>query len=93
VFEGVPQFEIASPDEERDMLDLLAVETGIFGSKGEARRLITAGGVGINKQKVTQPDQRITKEDFINNKYLLVQKGKKNYYLIRVKESGAGTGK
>jgi tyrosyl-tRNA synthetase len=93
VFEGVPQFEITSPDKERDMLDLLAVETGIFGSKGEARRLITAGGVGINKQKVTQPDQRITKEDFINNKYLLVQKGKKNYYLIRVKESGAGTGK
>jgi len=49
--------------------------------------MITGGGVSINKQKVNDPEQYITSQDFMNNKYLLVQKGKKNYYLIRVKES------
>jgi len=48
--------------------------------------MIAGGGVSINKQKLTGPDQRITGADFLNGKYLLVQKGKKNYYLIRVKE-------
>jgi len=69
-----------------DVLELLAVNTGVFSSKGEARRMVSGGGVSINKQKLSGPEQRITAEDFINNKYLLVQKGKKNYYLIRVKE-------
>jgi len=87
VFEGVPQFEIPSSDMDQDVLELLAVETAVFSSKGEARRMVAGGGVSINKQKLSGPDQRITGEDFINNKYLLVQKGKKNYYLIRVKES------
>jgi len=86
VFEGVPQFEIPSSDLDQDVLELLAVDTGVFASKGEARRMVAGGGVSINKQKLSGPDQRITNEDFINNKYLLVQKGKKNYYLIRVKE-------
>jgi len=87
VFEGVPQFELPSSDLDEDVLDLLAVETGVFSSKGEARRMISGGGVSINKQKLSGPDQRITRSDFINNKYLLVQKGKKNYFLIRVKEA------
>ena len=87
VFEGVPQFEIASADMDQEVLELLAVDTSVFSSKGEARRMVSAGGVSINKQKITGPEQRITRDDFINNKYLLVQKGKKNYYLIRVKES------
>ena len=87
VFEGVPQFEIPGSDLELDVLELLAVETGVFASRGEARRLITAGGVSINKQKITSSDQRITKADLINSKYILVQKGKKNYFLIRVKDS------
>jgi len=86
VFEGVPQFEIPSSDLDRDVLELLAVDTTVFSSKGEARRMIAGGGVSINKQKLTGPDQRITGADFLNGKYLLVQKGKKNYYLIRVKE-------
>jgi tyrosyl-tRNA synthetase len=86
VFEGVPQFEISSPDPDRDVLELLAVETAVFSSKGEARRMVAGGGVSINKQKLSGPEQRITGADFINGKYLLVQKGKKNYYLIRVKE-------
>ena len=87
VFEGVPQYEVPSSDLDKDVLELLAVETGVFASKGEARRMVKAGGVSINKQKISGPDQRITKEDFIKGKYLLVQKGKKNYYLIRVKDS------
>jgi tyrosyl-tRNA synthetase len=87
VFEGVPQFELPTSDMDQDVLELLAVETGVFASKGEARRMISGGGVSINQQKLTGPDQRITRRDFINNKYLLVQKGKKNYFLIRVKEA------
>ncbi len=87
VFDGVPQFEIPSSDIDQDVLELLAVDTGVFSSKGEARRMVAGGGVSINKQKLNGPEQRITREDFINNKYLLVQKGKKNYYLIRVEES------
>jgi len=87
VFEGVPQFEVPSADMDQDVLELLAVETGVFSSKGEARRMVSGGGVSINKQKLTGPEQRITSEDFINNKYLLVQKGKKNYFLIRVKDA------
>jgi tyrosyl-tRNA synthetase len=87
VFEGVPQFEIPSSQMDQDVLELLAVDTGVFSSKGEARRMVSGGGVSINKQKLTGPDQRISSNDFINNKYLLVQKGKKNYFLIRVKEA------
>ncbi len=86
VFEGVPQFEISSADLKRDVLELLAVETAVFSSKGEARRMVLGGGVSINKQKLSGPEQQITGEDFINHKYLVVQKGKKNYYLIRVKD-------
>ncbi len=86
VFEGVPQFELPSSDIDRDVLELLAVDTAVFSSKGEARRMVSGGGVSINKQKLSGPEQHITSNDFINNKYLLVQKGKKNYYLIRVKK-------
>ncbi len=86
VFEGVPQFELPSSDIDRNVLELLAVDTTVFSSKGEARRMVSGGGVSINKQKLSGPEQHITSDDFINNKYLLVQKGKKNYYLIRVKK-------
>jgi tyrosyl-tRNA synthetase len=87
VFEGVPQFEIPTSGLNVDVLELLAVKTAVFASKGEARRMISGGGVSINRQKLTGPDQHIRAQDLLNNKYLLVQKGKKNYYLIRVKES------
>jgi len=85
VFDGVPQFEISSSVLGKDVLEVLAVDTAVFASKGEARRLITGGGVSINKQKITHIDHPITEGDFINNKYLLVQKGKKNYFLIKIK--------
>jgi tyrosyl-tRNA synthetase len=86
VFEGVPQFEIPAPENDRDVLELLAMDTEVFSSKGEARRMIAAGGVSINKQKLSSPEQKIGPSDFLNKKYLLVQKGKKNYYLIRLRE-------
>ncbi|MBN1133275.1 MAG: tyrosine--tRNA ligase [Bacteroidales bacterium] len=86
VFEGVPQFVVDSPDIEADVLKFLVEETGVFASKGELRRLINGGGVSINKEKIDDPERIITKKDFINNKYLLVQKGKKNYFLIIVKK-------
>jgi len=85
VFEGVPQFEISPSDLGKDVLELLAVDTEVFASKGEARRLITGGGVSINKQKIVSIDHHITVDDFMNKKYLLVQKGKKNYFLIKIK--------
>jgi len=87
LFDGVPQFEI-EPDflsGGANVLELLAVETSVFPSKGELRRLIEGGGVSLNKEKVTSPDHQVTADDLINDKYLLVQKGKKNYFLIRRK--------
>jgi len=87
LFDGVPQFEI-EPDflsGGANVLELLAVETSVFPSKCELRRLIEGGGVSLNKEKVTSPDHQVTADDLINDKYLLVQKGKKNYFLIRRK--------
>ncbi|MCC6251086.1 MAG: tyrosine--tRNA ligase [Bacteroidia bacterium] len=84
VFEGVPNFKIS-----KDLLingvsliDLMAVHSSIAESKGEARKGITAGAVSVNKNKVTDINSVITVEDLINNKYILIQKGKKNNYLI-----------
>ena len=84
VFDGVPQFELSISALDKDILEILAVDTEVFGSKGEARRLISNGGVSINKEKISSLDHRITEGDIINKKYLLVQKGKKNYYLIKI---------
>jgi len=87
VFEGVPRFDLDPADMEGDILELLAVKTMVFASKGEARRLIASGGLSLNKQKITDTAATISRDDFINQKYLLLQKGKKNYFLIRVKEA------
>jgi len=84
VFEGVPQFELPSADLNTPVLSLLVEEAAVFPSKGELRRLILGGGVSLNKEKVEDPDRIITRRDLINDKYILVQKGKKNYFLIRV---------
>lgn len=87
VFEGVPQAEISKNDfgEIANVVDLLSEKTGatIFSSKGEARKMIQGGGVSINKQKVTDPNQSADFE-LLQDKYLLVQKGKKNYFIIAV---------
>jgi len=83
VFEGVPQFEISKVDLALGILDIVAEKTQIFSSKGEARRMIQSNAVSINKEKITE-DFQITENDLLNGKYILVQKGKKNYFLIIV---------
>jgi tyrosyl-tRNA synthetase len=86
VFEGVPQFELSKSDMERGVgvVDLLADKTKIFPSKGEARKMIQGGGVSINKEKITSQDDVIDTSKLIKNKYILIQRGKKNYYLCSV---------
>lgn len=85
VFEGVPQYEISNSDLSNtiNIIDLLAVNTNIFPSKGEARKTIQAGGVSINKNKVDIEYSASTK-DLVSEKYILIQKGKKNYYIIKL---------
>ena len=85
VFEGVPQFEISGEDLKKGigLVDFLAEKTTIFPSKGEARRMLKDGGVLINKEKVAE-DIIVIPSLLLNNKYILVQKGKKNYYLVIV---------
>ena len=85
VFEGVPMFDIerAKIDSGVNVLDLLAVETQVFPSKGELRRLIKGGGVSINKEKIPNDEISVNTERLLNDKYILVQKGKKNYFLIK----------
>jgi tyrosyl-tRNA synthetase len=84
VFEGVPQFHVAKADLEAgiNIVELLAEKTTVFPSKGEARRTIAGGGVAVNKVKVEGPDEIATPSKLIGDKYLLVQKGKKNYFLL-----------
>lgn len=86
VFEGVPVFDI-SMDVIRSGVsaaDLCAGHSAVFASKGELRRLVQGGGMSINKVRIDDPDMVIGTDMLLNNKYLLVQKGKKNYYLLRV---------
>ena len=65
-------------------VDLFAETTQCFASKGEMRKLVQGGGVSLNKEKLAQFDRPIEETDLIAGKYLLVQRGKKNYYLITV---------
>ena len=84
VFDGVPQFGIVKEELESgiNIIDLLAEKSTIFPSKGEARRTIAGGGVAVNKVKVESPDETVTISKLIGGKYLLIQKGKKNYFLL-----------
>ena len=84
VFEGVPKFEIKPSELNSGVLDFLAEKTQIFKSKGEARRMIASNAVSINKEKITENFQ-VSKGSLLNEKYILVQKGKKNYFVIIVK--------
>ena len=84
VFEGVPQFSVARAELGMSMVDLCAGHTQIFPSKGECRKMIQGGGVALNKEKVADPMRSVTEADLIAGKYLLVQRGKKNYYLVTV---------
>ena len=87
VFDGVPTFEVS-----RDVfadgvkaVDLTTECAAIFASKGEMRKLVQGGGVSVNKEKLAAFDQLIGTDSLLNDKYILVQKGKKNYYLIVVR--------
>jgi tyrosyl-tRNA synthetase len=86
VFQGVPVFNIEKQklQDGINVQDLLSDETGVFGSKGEVKRLIKGGGLSINKEKVQSIDENINSEVLLNEKYILVQKGKKNYFIIKV---------
>lgn len=87
VFEGVETYEISRDELSAGIppLDLLAEKTQIFPSKGEARKMIQANGLSLNKEKLTDAQTPITTSALLNDKYLLFQKGKKNYYLVVVK--------
>ena len=87
VFEGVPQFEISLVElsEGIKAIDLCTEKAAIFPSKGEMRKLVQSGGVSINKEKLADHDITINMDSLLNGKYLLVQRGKKNYYLLIAK--------
>ena len=87
VFEGVPQFEISRDELAAGIraVDLLTEKAAVFPSKGEMRKTTQGGGVSINKEKLTEFDTTLSTDHLLNGKYLLVQKGKKNYFLIIAK--------
>jgi tyrosyl-tRNA synthetase len=86
VFEGVPQMELNKEELEQgiNVVEFLSDKTQIFPSRGEARKMIQGGGIAINKSKIDSPESVVSAADLLNQKYILAQKGKKNYYLIKV---------
>jgi len=84
VFEGVPQFDITGNCLTENIIELLAVHTEVFPSKGECRKMIQAGGVSINKTKIDSIELTLSENDLLNQKYILVQKGKKNYFILKI---------
>jgi len=85
VFDGVPHFDIGKDKIGLPAVELLTREAAVFPSKGEMRKLVQGGGVSLNKEKLTTFDRPVTADDLIDGKYLLVQRGKKNYYLLTIR--------
>lgn len=88
IFDGVPQFNVSREDINNGnitFVDMFAEKCGVFPSKGELRRLIKGGGVAMNSEKVTDGDMKIDCSQLIADKYILIQKGKKNYNLIIIR--------
>ena len=87
VFNGVPQFEVSRDELSAGVkaIDLFTEKAAIFPSKGEMRKLVQSGGISVNKEKLTDQDMVIDCSSLLDEKYLLVQRGKKNYYLLIVK--------
>jgi tyrosyl-tRNA synthetase len=85
VFKGVPQPEVQRSEFDTGigLLDFLAAKTGVFKSNGEARRMLKDRAVMINKNRVDE-NYQLSSNDLLNNRYILVQKGKKNYFLIKI---------
>ena len=84
VFEGVPTYEVDRSKLEAGVpiVELLVTETEAFPSKGELRRTIKGNGLSLNKAKLTDQEYLVSGEDLINGSYLLIQKGKKSYYIV-----------
>lgn len=84
IMDGVPQMRVSRNDLEAgvNVVELLSDKSGILPSRGEAKKLITGGGVSINKIKISDAAVNITSTELLQGKYILVQKGKKNYYLV-----------
>jgi len=84
IFDGVPNYKVSIADLKQgvNITDLLATSTSIFPSKGEARKMIQGGGVAINKNKIGSPEDTYNADNLIGGKFLVAQKGKKNYFLI-----------
>ena len=87
VFNGVPQFEVSREELSAGVnaIDLFTEKAAIFPSKGEMRKLVQSGGISVNKEKLTDQDMVIDCSSLLDEKYLLVHRGKKNYYLLIVK--------
>ena len=85
IFEGVPQYEVGKDVLGQPAVEIFTQAAPVFASKGEMRKLVQGGGVSLNKEKLAAFDREITSEDLIDGKYLLVQRGKKNYDLVIVK--------
>ena len=85
VFDGVEKHEISRDQLGQPAIELLTTVAPVFPSKGEMRKMVQGGGVSLNKEKLTDQNREITADDLIDGKYLLAQKGKKNYYLLIVK--------
>ena len=85
VFEGVPQAEISREDIEKgiDIVDALNEKSGFLKSNGEARRALKENSISVNKEKVTE-DFKVSKEDLIADKFILLQRGKRNYFLLQI---------
>ena len=86
VFEGVPQYDLSRADLQAGIpiIELLAGKTTIMASKGEARRALQANGISLNKEKVKEIELLVTPDHLIDDRYILVQSGKKNYYLLKI---------
>jgi len=89
VFEGVPKFEIKENVISKgvQVINLLTEEAQVFPSKGELRRLVSGGGLSINKEKISDLEQIVNQSFLLNERYILVQKGKKNYFLLVVEKA------
>ena len=85
IFDGVPQYTIGKDQLNQPAVEILTQAAPVFASKGEMRKLVQGGGVSLNKEKLSAFDKVITEDDLIDGKYLLAQKGKKNYFLLTVK--------
>lgn len=85
VFEGVPHFDVEADALSGKLIDLLTEKAPVFFSKGEMRKMVQNGGVFVNKSKISSADEIFDSSMLLNGKHLLVQKGKKNYFLITVK--------